>query len=143
MLFGLFSPKSPLAIRENAWTEVRMRWLAGQFGLDRLLRAEVVLPDEQWFPKSYEGTPEDARRFLDRIARFMQINPSSVQLEIHEDEVMPGAAGQYQPGLIRLELPWIAPPRIPYPPPRPALFPPGRIPRPPPAARLHQVHQAV
>jgi hypothetical protein len=102
MLFGLFSPKSPLAIHEKTWTEVRMRWLAGQFGLDRLLRAEVVLPDEQWFPESYEGTPEDARRFLDRIARFMQINPSSVQLEIHEDEEMPGVAGQYQPGLIRL-----------------------------------------
>jgi hypothetical protein len=102
MLFGLFSPKSPLAVREKTWTEVRMRWLAGQFGMNRLLRADVVLPDDQWFPDSYEGTPENARRFLDRIAGFMQIDPSPIQLEIREDTEMPGAAGQYQPGLIRV-----------------------------------------
>lgn len=102
MLFGLFSPKLPLAVREKAWTEVRMRWLAGQFGLNRLLRTAVVLPDDQWFPDDYAGTPEDARRFLDRIARFMEIDPSSIQLEICEDTEMPGAAGLYQPGLIRL-----------------------------------------
>jgi hypothetical protein len=102
MLFGLFSPKSPLAVREKAWTEVRMRWLAGQFGLARLVRAAVVLPDDQWFPDDYACTPEDARRFLDRVAAFVQIDPSSIQLEVCEDTEMPGFAGLYQPGLIRL-----------------------------------------
>lgn len=102
MLFGLFSPKPPLTVREKAWTEVRMRWLARQFGVDRLLKAEVVLPDDDWFPEDYDDTKDDARRLLDRICGFMQIAPTSIQLEVCEDAAMPGAAGQYQRGLVRL-----------------------------------------
>ena len=102
MFFGLFSPKPPLAVREKAWTEVRMRWLARQFGVNRLLTARVVLPDDNWFPDPYDGKVEDARRLLDRICDFMQIAPASIRLEVCEDTAMPGVAGQYQPGLIRL-----------------------------------------
>ena len=102
MFFGLFSPKPPLAVREKAWTEVRMRWLARQFGTDRLLKAQVVLPDDDWFPEQYEGTTDDARQLLDRLCGFMQIASSSIQLEVCEDSAMPGAAGLYEPGLIRL-----------------------------------------
>jgi hypothetical protein len=53
-------------------------------------------------PGELRRHPDDARRFLDRIAGFMHINPSSIQLEVCPDEDMPGAAGLYQPGLIRL-----------------------------------------
>ena len=102
MFFGLFAPKPPLAVREKVWTEVRMRWLARQFGANRLLKARVVLPDDHWFPDRYDGTVDDARRLLDRICGFMQIAPSSIRLEVCEDTAMPGAAGQYQPGLVRL-----------------------------------------
>jgi hypothetical protein len=102
MLFGLFAPKPPLAVREKAWTEVRMRWLARQLGADRLLKARVILPDDHWFPKDYEGTPDDARRLMDRIGSFMQIDVSSIQIEVCEDSAMSGLAGQYQPGLVRL-----------------------------------------
>ena len=102
MLFGLFSPKPPLGVREKAWTEVRMRWLARHFGADRLMKAETILPDDDWFPEQYDGTQDDARRLLDRICGFMQIAPTSIQLEICEDSAMSGAAGPYQPGLIRL-----------------------------------------
>ena len=79
MLFFLFAPQPPLAVREKAWTEVRMRWLARQFGADRLLKAPVVLPNDYWFPERYEGTGDDARRLVDRICGFMQIVPSSIR----------------------------------------------------------------
>ena len=102
MLFGLFAPKPPLVVREKAWIEVRMRWLAGQFGINRLLNAKVAMPDNNWLPEDYEGTADDARRLLDRLCGFMQIPPSSIQLEVCEDAAMPGAAGLYEPGLIRL-----------------------------------------
>ena len=101
MFFGLFSPQPPLAVREKAWTEVRMRWLARQFGIDRLLKAEVVLPDDHWFPEDYQGTADDARRLLDCIAGVMLVAPSSIQLEFCEDAAC-GAGGQCQPGLIGL-----------------------------------------
>ncbi len=102
MLFGLFAPKPPLAVREKAWTEVRMRWLTRQFGIERLLKAQVILPDDPRLPESYDGTPDDAQRLFDCICGFIQIEPSSLRLEICEDDAMPGAAGQYRPGLIRL-----------------------------------------
>ena len=102
MLFGLFPPQPPMAIREKTWTEVRMRWLARQFGAGRLLKAQVVLPDNQWFPDDYDGTVGDARHLLDRICGFMQIAPSLIRLEVFEDTAMPGAARQYATGLIRL-----------------------------------------
>ena len=75
MLFGLFAPKPPLVVREKAWIEVRMRWLAGQFGINRLLNAKVAMPDDNWLPEDYEGTADDARRLLDRLCGFMQIPP--------------------------------------------------------------------
>jgi hypothetical protein len=45
-MLGWFLPKCPLATREKTWVEWRMRWLADQFGIDRLLRARVILPTE-------------------------------------------------------------------------------------------------
>lgn len=102
MLFGLFSPKPPLAVREKAWTEVRMAWLARQFGIERLLATPVILPDDHCFPESYDGTPEAARRLMESICGLMQINPSALKLEVREDHSMPQLAGFYEPGLIRL-----------------------------------------
>ena len=102
MFFGLFSPQPPLPVREKAWTEVRMRWLARQFGIDRLLKAQVILPDEDWFPEEYEGTADDACRLFDCLCEVMQIVPSSIHLEVCEDTETPCAAGQREVGLIRL-----------------------------------------
>ena len=76
--------------------------VARQFGVNRLLTARVVLPDDNCFPDPYDGKVDDARRLLDRICDFMQIAPASIRLEVCEDTAMPGAAGQYQPGLVRL-----------------------------------------
>ena len=102
MFFGLFSPQPPLPVREKAWTEVRMRWLAHKIGVDQLLKAQVILPNEDWFPEDYEGTADDARRLLDRLCGVMQITPSSIQLEVCGDTEISCAAGQNDGGLIRL-----------------------------------------
>jgi len=102
MLSGLFSPKPPLPVREKAWTEVRMGWLARQFGINRLRDAEVVLHDDRWLREDYAGTAGDARRFLDHLAGFMQTDPSSIQFKVGEDEGECGDACQRQPGVLCL-----------------------------------------
>ena len=61
-----------------------MAWLAGQFGLDRLRRAEVVLPDATYFPEAYHGTETDARRLFDRLCGFLKVERSSITLEFFE-----------------------------------------------------------
>jgi hypothetical protein len=97
-MLGWFATKCPLDTQEKAWTELRMRWLADQFGIERLLRAPVVLPTEEFFPDPYEGTAADAQRILDRLCRYMAINPHRLQLDVCMNEQLPGAAGHYEPG---------------------------------------------
>jgi HEAT repeat protein len=95
-MFGWFSPKCPVGTWEKAWTETRMRWLAERFGVDRLTRAEVVLPEAEYFPDPYDGMAADARRMMDRLCGYMGVNPAAVELRVSPDEQLPGAAGRYE-----------------------------------------------
>lgn len=97
-MLGWFSPKCPVDTWEKAWTETRMRWLADQFGIDRLLNAEVILPTEQYFPDPFAGTEADARRLLDLVCGYMDVDPGRVELEVCADVQLPGAAGHYHAG---------------------------------------------
>jgi hypothetical protein len=94
-MFGWFSPKCPLDTYEKTWTEWRMRWLADQFGVERLLRAEVVLPTNELFAEPYRGTVEDARRLMDRLCAHLAIDPRTIELEALPDVQLPGVAGHY------------------------------------------------
>jgi hypothetical protein len=87
--------KCPLDTWEKTWVETRMRWLAEKFGIQRLIRAELVLPTERHFPEPYHGTSEDARRVLDRLCFYFGVDPLTLSLEICEDVQLPGAVGQY------------------------------------------------
>ncbi|HEY7314749.1 MAG TPA: HEAT repeat domain-containing protein [Gemmataceae bacterium] len=95
-MFGWFAPKCPLDTWEKTWTERRMRWLADQFGIDRLLNAKVILPTEQYFASPLGTDLKSVRRLLDRMCGYMGVSPAKVSLEIVADEQMPGAAGLYQ-----------------------------------------------
>lgn len=97
-MFGWFSAKPPLGTYEKTWTEWRMRWLADRFRIDRLLLAKVILPTDEFFPDQYDGTADDARRMLDRICGYLEIDPRKIQFEICPDVQMPGAAGHYAQG---------------------------------------------
>lgn len=96
-MWGWFSPKCPLDTWEKTWTETRMRWLAEQFGIERMLRAKVILPTDEFFPEAYGGTPDDARRILEQLRIFMGV-ARKIRLEIVPDEELPGAAGEYVSG---------------------------------------------
>ena len=94
-MFGWFFAKCPVDTWEKTWTEWRMRWLAEKFGVERLLRAEVLLPTEQFFPDPYRGTEEDANRLYDRLCGYLAINDRNIRLEVVQDVQMPGAVGHY------------------------------------------------
>jgi hypothetical protein len=88
-------PRCPVGTWEKTWTETRMRWLADRLGLDRLRRAEVILPNDHFFPDPYRGTAEDVRRMMNRLCAYMGIDPGTVELLVSPDVVMPAAAGMY------------------------------------------------
>src|SRR5262249_12359742 len=91
-----FSPRCPLGTWEKTWTETRMGWLAERLGVGRLLDAEVVVPSDDYFPDPYDGTPQDARRLMARLCRYMGIGRHKLKFSVVPDEALPGAAGQYQ-----------------------------------------------
>jgi HEAT repeat protein len=111
-LFGWPKPKCPVGLREKAWIEMRLRWLGEQFGVERLARGEVILPTEQYFPADFDQTPAAARALLDRVCSFMGVGPTQVDLVVHRQEEMIGAAGVYEPGVIHLAEPHLADPTV-------------------------------
>jgi hypothetical protein len=94
-MFGLFSAKCPLDTYEKTWSELRMRWLADRFGIERMLRARLILPTEEFFPDPFEKTYESVRRLMDRLCGYMAIDSTTLGLEICEKDQLPGAAGHY------------------------------------------------
>ncbi len=105
-MFPWSRPKCPVEPDVKAWVERRMSWLVGQFGRDRLLQGEVILPDEQHFPDPYDGSEAAARVLLDRVCRYMDMDPRGVALRLYSerrrmapsvDVILPdgGTAGLY------------------------------------------------
>jgi tetratricopeptide (TPR) repeat protein len=82
-MFGWLHPKCPLAADDQHWIEWRMTWLADQFGLERVRRRAVILPTDEFFPEPYEATTEGVRRLLDRVARYMEVEPGRVDLDFY------------------------------------------------------------
>lgn len=98
-MFGLFVPTCPVNTSEKAWVERRMRWLADRLGIDRMLDAPVVLPTDEFFPDPYRHDEASARACLDRVCRYMKVDPRTLTLTIVPDQALPGAAGQYERGV--------------------------------------------
>jgi hypothetical protein len=116
-MLGWFSPRCPVSTWEKAWTETRMRWLVDQFGLERLQRAEVILPEERYFPDPYRGLAADAQRMMERLCGYMGVPPHTVELKVTSDTQLPRAVGSYQrdrpggPALVRVAASQLANPQ--------------------------------
>ena len=95
-MLGWFSPSCPLGTREKTWVERRMAWLAGRFGIERLRKARILLPTEEFFPDRYDADEASAQVYFDRMCGYMGVDPSTVELIVVADDDMPGAAGLYQ-----------------------------------------------
>jgi hypothetical protein len=102
VLFNWLKPKPPLGVREKAWVEVRMGWLAERFGIERLQRADVILPTEHYFPDAYAPTADAARDMMRRLGGYMGVDTSAIELEVLPADDMPGAAGLFRPAVIRI-----------------------------------------
>ena len=104
-MFGWFAPRCPIRTTEKVWLEERLQWLTDEFSAERLLRAEVILPTPHFFPEPFAGEEDDARLIFRKVARWMDVDVSEIELQISADDEMPGAAGRYELGeqkIIRL-----------------------------------------
>lgn len=94
-MLGWFQPRCPIDVREKVWTEQRMQWLIQHFGLDELLKTDVILPTAEYFPEPFQESDCDARVVLDRVCRYMGVDPKTIDLTVYSDEEAPGTAGLY------------------------------------------------
>jgi hypothetical protein len=109
-VFGL-KLKLLLSDEEHEWIDVAFEDLLRLLGSERVLSSRIVVPDDKHFPDAYDGSPEAARRMLDRVAGYMGVSTANIHLELVPDtssplrEVLPywkehskSAAGYYRRG---------------------------------------------
>ena len=103
-----FSPRSPLDIEAKEWIESRLHWLAEQFGTERFIRQDPVLPTPEYFPDPFDQSEGSVRKMLDRVCGYMGVDRRVVNLELYENAnplwlvndfgqyLPPGAAGTFE-----------------------------------------------
>ena len=81
-----FCPKLPVSDEERRWVDDGFRRLEKLLGRIRLLEAKVVLPTAEDFPDPYDATPASAEMLFCRVCTYMQVDRSSIELEVFTDE---------------------------------------------------------
>lgn len=85
-MFGWFAPQCPVDCREKTWTELRLRWMADQFGIDRLLNTETVLPTPQYFPDPYHESVDCVQNLFRRVCGYMRVDPGEIEVQLLPEE---------------------------------------------------------
>ena len=83
-MFGL-RPKLPVTEEERQWVDDGFRRLSQELGTNRLRNARVILPTDEFFPDTYDSSEAGLRIIFRRVCGYMQVDPSSVDLEIIPD----------------------------------------------------------
>jgi hypothetical protein len=64
-----------------------MGWLAGEFGLETMLRARVIVPTVELFPDPFDGTEAAASVLLRRVCVYMGVDPDRIRLGFYSEEL--------------------------------------------------------
>ena len=102
-VLGWLRPRCPIDSGAKRWVEDRIGWLLGQFGRERLLNAEMLVPARTFFPDHYDNSEAAARALFDRTCAFMGVKPADVELVFYQPTHRPGFARS----LLRKSLPWV------------------------------------
>jgi len=84
-MFG-FSPGLRITEEDRQWVDEGFRRLEKLLGRRRMLEAKVVEPTAEDFPDPYNKTPEAVEKLFSRVCAYMQVERSSVELQIFQDE---------------------------------------------------------
>lgn len=80
-----FRPQLPISDEDRLWVENGFDRLCRVLGRNRMLHARVILPDAEYFPDPYDKNPAAAQRMFARICHYMQVDRSTVDLEVFPD----------------------------------------------------------
>lgn len=94
-MFGLFRRRPPLDTHKKTWIESRLKWIIDEFGADTVLRAKVVRSID--LPVIDGRQKSEVRRLFEWLAERMQVDHSTITLEIVGDYELPHANGTWAP----------------------------------------------
>ncbi len=83
-MFGLLKPRLPVNEEQREWVDRSFVRLASLLGSDRMLNAIAMTPTPQHFPDPWDESEAALRRMFQRIAKVMQVDPDSIDLELFE-----------------------------------------------------------
>jgi|GEM_PF-471451 len=83
-MFGLFSPRCPLDIREKTWVDLRMDWLVERLGSEAIRRIEVLTPSDAHFPEAYSGKDQEIEFIFDRVCEQMRVPRETINLSLFD-----------------------------------------------------------
>jgi hypothetical protein len=75
----LRGPDCHLLSEEKAWVEERLLWLVAQFGSEPICRPPVT-PVSELLPRSWNGSDAAGADLLQRLCRFMLLDPTRLEL---------------------------------------------------------------
>jgi hypothetical protein len=85
-VFG-FSTKLPITDEDRLWVDDGFLRLVRMLGRERMLNAEVVLPEERFFSDVYDGSKASVIAMAARIAAYLGVPEGAFSIEIFaEDE---------------------------------------------------------
>jgi hypothetical protein len=101
-------PKLPVSLEQQTWIESSFAHLTELFGKEWVMKAPLVLPTEQHFPRKWEASQAWAEFAFDRACQLMHVDRERIELVFEFDAVATlvksgirlertrGAAGLYQ-----------------------------------------------
>jgi hypothetical protein len=78
-------PKLPVAPKDQQWIEKSFDWFLMEFGKDRFLQQQTILPTAAFYPDKYLGTEESVLLVVRRTCQYMNVPPDSVEVHFFEE----------------------------------------------------------
>jgi len=85
-MFG-FSAKPPLDKKTQDWIDHGFERLGIILGKERMLKVDVILPTDQYFPDKYEKNEAGLEVLFQRVCLFMSVERPRVELSLIPDHV--------------------------------------------------------
>jgi hypothetical protein len=79
-------PTYPLDDAQREWLDGAFQQLIELFGADWVRRAPLVLPNQEFFPRSWSETEEWARYAFGRVCDLMKVDADRIDLEFVQDD---------------------------------------------------------
>lgn len=87
-MFGILKPTCPVDDTTRAWVEKRFDWLTNEFGVERLLTHDTMLPTQEFLPLEYDCSEDGIAELMKLVADHMSVDHSKLDLGFYEDQAI-------------------------------------------------------